>query len=152
MLCVLAEAQLEAGWPTSALCSIVSPWSPSNPLDFSYSVNSCVLGSTLYGLRTWVGFQTCQPVSQMYLFVWIRAVYSHRMPHSQELGRWLCPEGRGMTQWSLYSVDSHVEWHAKDPDRLDSPADSVTAAHTQPKPGATFLHCGWFSGGARCTY
>lgn len=49
-------------------------------------------------------------------------------------------------------MDSHTEWHAKDPDRLYSPADFVTAAHTQPKPGVAFLHHGWFSRGARCTY
>lgn len=88
----------------------------------------------------------------MYLFVRIRALYSHRMPHSKEMGRWLCPEGWGMTQWSLYSVDSHTEWHAKDPDRLYSHAGFVTAAYTQPKPGVAFLHRGWFSRGAHCTY
>lgn len=30
-----------------------------------------------------------------------RAVYSHRMPHSKELGKCLFPEGCGLTQWSL---------------------------------------------------
>lgn len=57
LLCMWAEAQLEAGLMTSALCSTVLPWRPvpGNPLDFSYSVNSCILRSTLYGLRMWGG-------------------------------------------------------------------------------------------------
>lgn len=74
----------------------------------------------------------------------IRAVYSHRMPHSKELGKCLFPEG-GM--WSdlvePYSVDSHTGWHAKDPDRPRSPADVSTAALKHPKPGLAFFHCRW---------
>lgn len=67
-----------------------------------------------------------------------QGVHSRRMPHSMEMGRWLCPEGCGMTQWSLYSVDSHTEWHAKEPDSFCSPADFVTATLKRPKPGLAF--------------
>lgn len=34
-----------------------------------------------------------------------------------------------------FTLDSHTEWHAKDPDRLCSPADFITAALKHPNPG-----------------
>lgn len=80
-----------------------------------------------------------------------QSVYFHRTSHSRELGGCLCPESYGMARWSLCIVDSHTGWHAKDLDRLCSPADGVTAAFTHPKPGLVFVRCRWARCGAYCT-